>query len=408
MIHMGEPRNAISRWFGERKAVRLLIFIALLSLGVMHSSEILGGLLFLLGACKSIFIGLAIAYVTEIITKRLENILFPKTRRKWFIKARRPMAIALALIAIISLLVLLVYIVIPGLTEAVTLLAREMPGYFYGAKTWALDVSADIPALRDAIEPLEFDWGSIQEKIVNWASGAAESHGLLSSTLSVVGAVSGTLADLFISIIFATFVLAGKDTLKRQCGRLLNAALKPRRRDQVMRVLATANRSFSGFIIGQTLYGLISGVTTWIGMEIFHMPYALIVGVLCGTLIMIPIIGGYLGVALGTFLVFTAAPSMAIWCLLFIAALQTVEGNIIYPRLIGSSLGLPGMWVLAAVSVGGGVGGIAGMLLSVPMTATLYNLTRDWVIKKEKERAKETGCAKEAEPEEEITVPGEN
>ena len=403
MIRMGEQRNAISRWFGERKAVRLMLFAALLALCVIHSAAIVSGLLFLLNAARPIIIGAAIAYVLEIVTGRLERILFPKTTRKWLIKARRPIAVALGMIAVISLLVLLIYIVIPGLTEAVTLLANEMPGYFNSAKEWVLEVSTGIPALRDAVEPLNFDWVSIQERVVNWIFGSGEARGILSSTLSVVGAVSGTLADLFISLIFAMFVLAGKDTLRRQFSRLLATAFKPRKRERVTHILSTANRSFSGFIVGQTLYGLISGVSTWIGMVIFHMPYALMVGVLCGTLIIIPIIGGYLGVILGTFLVFTAAPSMAIWSLLFIAVLQTVEGNIIYPRLIGSSLGLPGMWVLAAVSIGGGIGGMAGMLIAVPLAATCYVLVKEWVAKKEKDE--ETGPANEAGPDGKTLAP---
>ena len=134
--------------------------------------------------------------------------------------------------------------------------------------------------------------------------------------------------------------------------------------------------------MGQSVNGLILGILTWLGMRIIGMPYALMVGVLSGTTSLVPIIGGYIGAVLGTFLVFTATPSMALWFLLFIVSLQTVQGNLLYPRLVGNSVGLPSLWVLAAVSVGGGLAGIAGMLLAVPVFATLYALIQEWVEKK--------------------------
>ena len=141
--------------------------------------------------------------------------------------------------------------------------------------------------------------------------------------------------------------------------------------------------------MGQTVNGIILGVLTWLGMRIFKMPYALMVGVLSGTTSLIPIIGGYIGAALGTFLVFTANPSLALWFLLFIVALQTIQGNVLYPRLVGTSVGIPSLWVLAAVSVGGGLGGIAGMMVAVPITATLYGMAHEWVNKRNEQKKKE-------------------
>ena len=158
---------------------------------------------------------------------------------------------------------------------------------------------------------------------------------------------------------------------------------------QTQTVLDIANRCFSGFIVGQTVNGFILGVLTWLGMRIFGMPYALMVAVLSGTSALIPIIGGYIGAALGTFLVFTANPSLALWFLLFIVALQTLQGNILYPRLVGNSVGIPSLWVLAAVSVGGGLGGIGGMMLAVPITATLYSLVHEWVQRKNADKKAE-------------------
>ena len=204
--------------------------------------------------------------------------------------------------------------------------------------------------------------------------------------LTVISTVTGRLTDILIALIFAVFLLGSKTRLTRQANRLLRVSLSEKNEARVRAVLAAANRCFSGYIIGQTLNGLILGALTWLGMRLFRMPYALTVAVLIGTASLIPILGGYIGAALGTFLVFTAAPEMALWFLLFIAALQTVTGNTLYPRLMGSSVGMPSIWVLAAITLGGGLGGILGMLAAVPVTATLYAIVRQWVRRAEKEK----------------------
>ena len=375
----------ISQWFGEKKIVRLMLLAALMTLGVIHVEFIVNALVYLWNIAKPLIVGAALAYILEIIIKRLERILFPHSKRKWLIQSRRFICILLAIALVASLLTLIIAIVIPGLAEAFTLLAQELPNYFEDAKAWVLDTFRDVPAVTEYVEKIEFDWGKIQERVINWAVNGIGGNGLLSSTVSVIGAVTGSIANFFISIIFALFLLSSKDQLHSQFHRLLNAALPEKRVEKLQVVMDAGNKCFSGFIIGQTLNGLILGIFTWLGMRIFHMPYALIVGVLSGTTSLIPIIGGYIGAAAGTFLVFTAAPSMALWFLLFIVALQTVQGNILYPRMVGSSVGLPSLWVLAAVSIGGGLGGIAGMLLAVPITATLYSLIARWVRSKDHE-----------------------
>ena len=178
-------------------------------------------------------------------------------------------------------------------------------------------------------------------------------------------------------------LLTGKKRLHAQYVRIM--ALIPRQ-DLAARfhhVMTVAHRAFSGFIMGQTLDALLLGVFTTLGMVAFGMPYAMIVGVLSGTTALIPIVGGYIGAIVGAFLVFTVSPMQALWFLLFIIVLQQVFGNLVYPRLVGSSIGLPGMWVLAAVTVGGGLGGVGGMLLGVPVMATIYALAREKVQEKE-------------------------
>ena len=383
---MQEREHPLAKWFGERKIVRLMLLAALLALGVIHVEFIINTVLLIWRVASPLIVGAALAYILEIIIKRLEKIMLPNSKKPWINKSRRGICILIATALLVSFIVLLIFTIIPGLTDAFTLLGRELPNYFTQVKAWLMDLSQPVPAVTEYIESLNLDWPKVQERVINWALNGVGNGALLSSTVTVIGMVTSEIANFLISFIFAIFLLGSKQQLNHQYRNLLHAVASERNSERVERVLSTANRCFSGFIVGQSVNGLILGILTWLGMRIFHMPYALMVGVLSGTTSLVPIIGGYIGAALGTFLVFTANPSLALWFLLFIVALQTVQGNVLYPRLVGSSVGIPSLWVLAAVSVGGGLGGIGGMIVAVPITATVYTLLHEWVHKKNREK----------------------
>ena len=379
---MTEREHPLSKWFGERKIVRLMLLAAILALAVIHIEFIINTAVMLWRVASPLILGGIIAYILEIMIKRFEKIFLPNSNNKWICKARRPVCILLAMLLVLFLAVLLVSTIIPGLTEAFTVLSREFPNYFIQVKSWVMETFSDVPSITDYVKDIELDWKFIQDRVVKWAISGIADNSLLSNTVTVISAVTGSIANFLISMIFAIFLLAGKQKLQSQYHNVMLAAVTDKNNNKLQHVLQTANRCFSGFIIGQTTNGLILGVLTWLGMRIFRMPYALMVAVLSGTTSLIPIIGGYIGAALGTFLVFTANPSLALWFLIFIVALQNLQGNILYPRLVGNSVGLPSLWVLAAVSVGGGLSGVGGMILAVPITATLYSLVHEWVQKK--------------------------
>ena len=385
---MSENENPLRKWFGERKIVRLMLLAALLALGVIHIESLIFGFIFVWNVAQPLILGAAMAYILEIIIKRLDKLLFSKAKNKWLQKSSRAICIFLAILLMLSIIVLLIFTVIPGLRDAVTVLGKEFPNYFAQAKAWAIEKLVSFPAAQEYIQGLDVDWAFIQDRIMNWAMNGISSGGLLSSTVTVISAVTSEVANFLISAIFAIFLLGSKAMLQSQFHHVLEAAMDEKKQTVIQHVLDTANRCFSGFIIGQTLNGLILGVLTWLGMRIFGMPYALMVAVLSGTTSLVPIIGGYIGAVLGTFLVFTANPSLAIWFLVFIVALQTIQGNVLYPRLVGNSVGLPSLWVLAAVSVGGGLAGFGGMLLAVPIIATIYALAHEWVQRKNSEKEK--------------------
>ena len=379
---MSEQEHPLAKWFGERKIVRLMLLAALLALAVIHIEFIIDTIRMFWRVGSPLILGAIMAYILEIMIKRIEKIFFPNSKNKWLCKARRPICILITMVLVIILAVLLVSTIIPGLVDAFTVLSREFPNYFIQVKGWVMETFKEVPSITDYVKDLELDWNIIQERVAKWAISGIADNSLLSSTVTVISAVGGSIANFLISAIFAIFLLASKQTLQSQYNNVMMAAINERNNGRMHHVMTVANRCFSGFIIGQTVNGLILGVLTWLGMRIFGMPYALMVGVLSGTTSLVPIIGGYIGAALGTFLVFTANPGLALWFLIFIVLLQNLQANILYPRLVGNSVGLPSLWVLAAVTVGGGLSGVGGMILAVPTTATLYALVHEWVQKK--------------------------
>ena len=199
---------------------------------------------------------------------------------------------------------------------------------------------------------------------------------LLKYSDALLGALGGTVMQSFIALIFALYLLAGKDRLNRQFHALADTYLPERFTRRLWYVLVTAHDTFTRFFVGQFTEAIIIGVLCTLGMALFRLPYATMIGTLVGATALLPVVGAYLGAGIGAFMILTVNPLQALVFLIFIAVLQQLEGNLIYPRVVGTSIGLPGIWVLAAVTVGGGIGGIAGMLLAVPVTATFYRLLR--------------------------------
>ena len=374
-------------WFGNRRPVRLLLFTALLTLGIIHFTDLCNFITVLWRSASPLIAGAALAYVLNVIVDRFEAGWFPRTKKKWLITLRTPVCTLLAVLVILGVILLIVLAVIPGLVEAFTLLAREVPHYVADLKAWALEKTENFPTVHDTVANLVFDWDAIGDSLTKYAISGWS--GIVSSTVSVIGAVTSGISNVFITLIFAIFMLVGRKQLARQANRMMNVALNENRIGKTKNVLNALNRSFSGFIVGQGAHSLLLGVLTTVMMWIFGFPYAVIVGVINGTTGMIPVIGGYIGAIVSAFLVFTAAPGQTLLFLILIIVLQSLLGNLVYPKLVGNSIGLPGLWVLSAVIVGSGLSGVTGMLIGVPLAATAYELVRTWVAKREKEKAEE-------------------
>ena len=212
--------------------------------------------------------------------------------------------------------------------------------------------------------------------------------GMLNSVVGIATSAMGILVRMLIGFIFALYLLFSKERLEQQGLKIMNAYLKPTQRETVLYVLRTVHEAFTNFIVGQCTEAVILGVLCALGMKLLQLPYAVMTGTIIGVSALIPVAGAYIGGALGAFMIFTVAPSKTIVFLIYLVILQQIEGNLIYPRVVGSSIGLPGLWVLAAVTIGGGVMGVSGMLLGVPLCAAAYRLFADQVNSRNEKRSR--------------------
>jgi len=326
----------------------------------------------LLGAAAPLLIGCVIAY--------LVNILMSFYERHWRTPAsprlsglRRPLCMLAAFATLFAVVLLVVPLVVPELTLCVQLIFAELPDAIDDFAAW-LDRGHLAPA--DWIESLSSL--DLQEHLETMISALTTGVGSVMGTAlgAVASAVSGVVTAV-LGLIFACYLLLGKETLGRQCDRLMRRYLRPSLYEKTRYVFSVLDDCFHRYIVGQCTEAVILGVLCTLGMLVLRLPYATMTGALMAFTALIPVAGAYIGGGIGAFMIMTVSPMQAVVFLLYIVVLQQVEGNLIYPRVVGSSMGLPAIWVLAAVTVGGGMMGILGMLLGVPLAAALYRLLRE-------------------------------
>lgn len=344
---------------------------ALLILGIKYFDQIAGVALKLWNVAFPLILGVAVAYVINIIMVRVERIYFPKTKNRFVTASRRGVSIVVSLLLVAGIFSLVARLVLPELGKAFAVIGRNVPIFLEEAAAWLEKNNAGNTA--DMLKNV--DWNNVMDKVADVVKSGFTSF--VNSTLTAVGAVVGSVVNFFIGLIFGIYILSGKEKLHSQVSRIMHAYMKERTVARIRYIYRTANETFSSFIIGQCTEAVILGTLCTIGMLLFRFPYAPMIGAFIGATALIPIVGAYLGAAVGAFMILTVDPLKALLFIIFIVVLQQLEGNLIYPRVVGSSIGLPGIWVLATVTVGGGLGGIGGMLLGVPVAATAYKLIRN-------------------------------
>ncbi len=327
----------------------------------------------ILDAAAPLFIGCAVAYVVNILMSLYEKWYFPRSSKKVVLKTRRVVCMIFAFVTLAAIIALVIGLVLPQLIDAVQLIIAKVPD----AMKQALAILESWNILpEDIINTLEsIDWKSRIEQIVSVVtSGIGNVVTVVITTISTV--FSGIVTAL-ISIIFSVYLLWGKEKLAGQGDKVMRRYMAPKWYMRVKHTFGILHDSFRRYIIGQSLEAVILGMLCTIGMLILRLPYATMIGALIAFTALIPIAGAYIGAIVGAFLILTVSPIKALIFLVFILILQQLEGNLIYPKVVGTSIGLSGLWVLAAVTIGGGIAGVLGMLLGVPLAATVYRLLRE-------------------------------
>lgn len=370
----------------DKRIIKYFLVAAVLVLAVTRFDKLLGFAGRLWGIVVPLIMGAVMAYVLNLIMKVVEKWYFPKSKSKLVKATRRIVCIFLSIFLILLIAFLIFRLVIPELVDTISMIWRWVPVGLERLQDILANYSDQIPELEKWINSLEFDWNEMGKNLFRYlTSGVSD---IVGSTISVVGTIGMGVTNFVIGLIFAIYILANKETLGRQLGKVAAAYCRPALLNKIKSVIKVANETFSSFIVGQCTEAVILGSLCILGMLIFRFPYAPMVGTFVGATALIPVVGAYLGAVVGFIMILTVSPIKAVLFIVFIVALQQLEGNLIYPKVVGSSIGLPGMWVLAAVTVGGGISGIGGMLIGVPLTATVYKLIRSDVNKRIPDSAK--------------------
>lgn len=343
--------------------------------GLQHLGVVVGAVAWLLGILSPFVLGGGIAFVLNVPMRAIERHLFPNQRR--LTKLRRPLALVLTLVALTGVLTLAFCVIGPGIKDAVVSIAAQVPDAFDRLYQRLLGLEQYLPQIKDLVGDLAIDWKSLSQKALSlaqsWGGSLISSGGGL-----MVGVVSG-VSTFVIGLIFSFYILLQKEKLARQGRQVLYGLLPLKQADRALEVLRLAERTFSNFLSGQCVEACILGTLFVIAMTIFRMPYALLVGVLIALTALIPIVGAFIGCAVGALLIAITDPWKALAFIILFLVLQQIEGNLIYPHVVGSSVGLPSIWVLAAVTLGGKLMGVGGMLFFIPLCSVLYALFRDFV-----------------------------
>ncbi len=371
----------MSEWTPKATKKALLGIFGLVVGGILlywllHEREQVSAVTSLVRGIFSPFIfGAGMAFVLNVPMRAIEG----KLGKIANLRLRRLVAVVLTVLAVLLVITLVFVLLIPQITDTVTSLVPKLQQFFKNIEKDINEFLQNNPELMDwvyANTDLEsFDWGTLAEKAVTLVGNSVST--ILTGAFSALGSVFGALVNFVIGLVFAFYCLFQKETLARQGRRLVYAFLPERISDHVVRIMRLSNSTFSNFLSGQCVEVCILGCLFAIAMAIFRMPYIPLVSVLVAVTAFIPVVGAWVGCILGAFFILVEDPMLAVWFVVMFVILQQIENNMIYPRVVGTSIGLSGMWVLVAVSVGGALMGVAGMFLMIPISSVLYTLLRE-------------------------------
>lgn len=379
----------LAKWVIGIAAACIIIYLAISNIG-----SILGVVSEIISLFMPLIIGVMIAFIINVPMSSIEKRLFQKTNNPKITRFRRPLAIVFAELIVLSILFLLGALVVPELFNALPLLRDMLLGLISDLATLESNIRLEDMPFGEYISGFfNVDWQSIQNSInslvINYSGD------FMTTAIGTFGSFAGALLNFVVGTVFSIYCLFHKEKLQSQARRLMNAWLPSRVSSYTQHVAAVCCDTFKNFVTAQTTEALILGSLCAVGMMILRMPYVPMISALVGVTALIPVIGAFIGTIIGAFMILAVDPIKAIIFVIFLLVLQQIEGNLIYPKVVGASIRLPAMWVLAAVTVGGSLGGPLGMLLGVPATSALYTLIREATADREAALAEESGKSDE-------------
>lgn len=372
-----------------KKILLIITFILVGLWAVQNMALVLNGLSFIFKLLGPFILGFAIAFVLNVPLKFFERV-FSKKVSKTRIKTKsnikkdkrykrnlRVISIILSVLIFIFMVFLVVFLVLPELINTFEIFKQNIPTMFSNIQNEAEKLMSNYPNVVSKIKNIKPDWQSIENTINDFLKDGFKN--ILSSSVNFIISAVSSVVSFIMAIIFAIYMLYQKEKLIDQFLRIMYAYLPKRKADYLVKIGRISNTTFNNFIGGQLIEACILGFLCFIGMSILKIPYALTSSVLVGFTALIPVFGAFIGTAIAAILIVVISPAKAFWFVIFIIILQQIEGNIIYPKVVGNSVGLPAMWVMLAIIVGGSCFGIVGMLISVPISSILYTLLRESV-----------------------------
>lgn len=365
----------------------LVAFGILLYLFLDNIQIFLNGVSYVSSAAFPFILGSCLAFIINVPMRFFENRVFRKVK-----KGKRAVSLIAALVCIVGVILLVSGLIIPEIVDTLFRLSNSIPGYMKGIQDFIENTSKDLPAIHKYIGEIEFDWNKISGQIItflqNWATG------LLNSTVSIISNAVQVVVSFALGFVFALNALLKKETLAYQVKKLLFAFLPVRIVKYMVRVGRLSNNAFSSFLSGQCMEAVILGCLIFACMNILDIPYAVLIAVFIGITSLIPIVGGFIGCWVGVLLILMVDWKQAIIFIIMFVVVQQFEGNVIYPHVVGNSVGLPAIWVLVAVTIGGNVAGIVGMIFSIPLCSVLYQLLTEVVNRQLKKKNLENAAKK--------------
>ncbi len=352
----------------------LVAFGIILYLILSNMEYVIYGVSYIASVSFPFILGSFLAFIMNVPMRFFENRVFNKVKR-----GKRAVSMIAAIACIIGVFLLVCGLIIPELVDTLYKLSNSIPGFVREIQDFLENISKNNPVIHNVIRQMEFDWnkisGDLMEFVQKWAAS------LLNSTFTVVSGAVQAVVSFVLGLVFSLNALMKKETLAHQVKKLLFAFLPVRVVKYIIRVGRLSNQAFSNFLSGQCTEAVILGTLIFVSMKVLGLPYAVLIAVFIGVTSLIPIVGGFIGCWVGVFLILLVDWKQAVIFIIMFVVVQQFEGNVIYPHVVGNSVGLPGIWVLVAVTIGGNAAGVVGMLFSIPICSVLYQLLKEIVNK---------------------------